>query len=234
VGLVGHDWGAELAWHLTLLRPDRFSAIAALSVPYLPRPAMSLPEALGRSGPSDLYLLYFLEEGAAEGELDQDHETFLRRIFYANHGSRPGAPPSMRLADNGRLIDALDEPPADFSYGPFFDLADHLAAFGRTGFGPALDTYRSLHRTWQLRAGWADKTVEVPALFIGGEKDIVLDFPGMREGIANMIGVLPCCHPPVLIPDTGHFIQIERPVECAQILIDFFRAHFTQVGRPDV
>ena len=32
--IVGHDWGAAVAWHCALLRPDIFRAVALLSVPY--------------------------------------------------------------------------------------------------------------------------------------------------------------------------------------------------------
>src|SRR5438477_6633096 len=35
--IVGHDWGAPVAWSCALLRPDIFRAVALLSVPYLPR-----------------------------------------------------------------------------------------------------------------------------------------------------------------------------------------------------
>src|SRR6516162_3226903 len=35
--IVGHDWGAPVAWHAALLRPDRFRAVAGLSVPYRQR-----------------------------------------------------------------------------------------------------------------------------------------------------------------------------------------------------
>src|SRR5215471_19181288 len=35
--VVGHDWGAPVAWHAALLRPDRFRAVIGLSVPYRPR-----------------------------------------------------------------------------------------------------------------------------------------------------------------------------------------------------
>src|SRR6516225_10920296 len=33
--IVGHDWGAPVAWLAALLRPDRFHGVIALSVPYL-------------------------------------------------------------------------------------------------------------------------------------------------------------------------------------------------------
>src|SRR5207237_1364204 len=35
--VVGHDWGAIVAWDMALLRPDRVRGVAALSVPYMPR-----------------------------------------------------------------------------------------------------------------------------------------------------------------------------------------------------
>ena len=31
--IVGHDWGAPVAWHAALFRPDLFKAVAGLSVP---------------------------------------------------------------------------------------------------------------------------------------------------------------------------------------------------------
>ena len=34
--IVGHDWGAAVAWNSALLRPDLFRAVAGLSVPYAP------------------------------------------------------------------------------------------------------------------------------------------------------------------------------------------------------
>src|SRR5580698_9349958 len=34
--IVGHDWGAPVAWYAALLRPDRFRGVVGLSVPFLP------------------------------------------------------------------------------------------------------------------------------------------------------------------------------------------------------
>jgi pimeloyl-ACP methyl ester carboxylesterase len=35
--IVGHDWGAHVAWNCALLRPDLFRAVVLLSVPYVQR-----------------------------------------------------------------------------------------------------------------------------------------------------------------------------------------------------
>src|ERR1035441_1532248 len=37
VVVAGHDWGAPVAWHTALLRPDRVRGVIGLSVPYRPR-----------------------------------------------------------------------------------------------------------------------------------------------------------------------------------------------------
>lgn len=39
--VVGNDWGATVAWHAALLRPDRFRAVAALSVPMMAQPPVA-------------------------------------------------------------------------------------------------------------------------------------------------------------------------------------------------
>ena len=38
--IAGHDWGAPVAWHAGLMRPDRFRAVIGLSVPFRPRGAV--------------------------------------------------------------------------------------------------------------------------------------------------------------------------------------------------
>src|SRR5436309_13347622 len=35
--IVGHDWGAPVAWTAAMLRPDIFRAVAGMSVPHRPR-----------------------------------------------------------------------------------------------------------------------------------------------------------------------------------------------------
>ena len=43
--VMGHDWGAPVAWYAALTRPDLFRAVACLSVPYAP-PTGSLPDGV--------------------------------------------------------------------------------------------------------------------------------------------------------------------------------------------
>src|SRR5580704_2417867 len=55
--LVGHDWGATHAWNAALMRPDRFTAVFCLSVPYVPRGDVSVFERMRKSGhQNDFYM----------------------------------------------------------------------------------------------------------------------------------------------------------------------------------
>ena len=220
--IVGHDWGATIAWTAGLLRPDRFRAIAGLSVPYTARGPDSLPRMLKRVAPPSLYMLYFLEPGVAEAELDADPRTFLRRIFYTNSGEIPeDAQPVMMVADTGRLTDSLLEPDKPISWLTEADLDVYTEAFVRSGFRGALNTYRSLHRSWELTAAWRDVKIQVPALYVGGSRDIVLSFPGMREAVDNLKDSLPLAEPPIVIEGIGHWVQHEAPAQVNEALIAF-------------
>jgi pimeloyl-ACP methyl ester carboxylesterase len=55
--LVGHDWGATHAWNAAMMRPDRFTAVFCLSVPYVPRGDISVFERMRNSGhQNDFYM----------------------------------------------------------------------------------------------------------------------------------------------------------------------------------
>jgi len=221
-GIVGHDLGSEVGWAAVKMRPDRFGAIVSLSVPYVPRGELSLTRMIESVAPPNFYFRYFLEEGLAEKELDADPRTFLRRIFHTNSSHNPdGASPAMYVGETG-LIDALVEPGTLATLPSPEELDVYVEAFTRTGFAGALDTYRSLHRGWELLAVFQDRTVDVPSFYIGGGWDLVLNLPGMRELVAGMPSALPQAEEPVIFPEVGHFIHWERPAEVFDLLLDFF------------
>jgi len=47
--IAGHDWGAPVAWHAALLRPDRFNGVIGLSVPFRPRGRSARPPRCRRT-----------------------------------------------------------------------------------------------------------------------------------------------------------------------------------------
>ena len=59
--IAGHDWGATLAWLAVQLRPDRFPAVIALSVPHRPRGAVRPTSVMPHTDEAIWYQLYFQE-----------------------------------------------------------------------------------------------------------------------------------------------------------------------------
>src|ERR1700758_269852 len=107
--IAGHDWGAVVAWHAALLRPDRFRAVIALCQPYLQRSTVAPTLVMPRRKNAVFYQLYFQEPGVAETELERDvRQTFLKVLGgWSLAGERfPGdAPVGMVSRDGGYLTD---------------------------------------------------------------------------------------------------------------------------------
>src|SRR5581483_9328651 len=77
--VVGHDWGAPVAWNTALLRPDRVRGVDGLSVPYRPRgPVSTLTATRARLG-ERFYQAYFQAPGVCYAERARDVCTTLHR-----------------------------------------------------------------------------------------------------------------------------------------------------------
>ena len=66
--IVGHDWGAPVAWHAAMFRPDIFPAVAGLSVPPPFRGRARPLDTLRESGIINFYWQYFQTPGIAEAD----------------------------------------------------------------------------------------------------------------------------------------------------------------------
>jgi pimeloyl-ACP methyl ester carboxylesterase len=222
--VVGHDWGASVAWTCAQLHPDRVAAVAALSVPFQRRPPEP-PVALLRRMTAKRFnwALYFQEPGEAEAELEQDVTRTLRLMLYGLSGDAPEDLAARLLGGlpaGSRLLDPIPEPGSLPGWLTAADLAYYAAEFGRTGFTGALNRYRNLDRDWADlgRLGAADVTQ--PALFIGGERDTAtrfVDRKPMEQAVADLRSVV--------IPGCGHWIQQEQPGVVNDELITFLRQH---------
>jgi len=203
--IVGHDWGAPVAWHAALWRPDLFPAVCAMSVPYAPPGYVdiltALPEAvLQRDIKGALRRLYF----TASGDLDDDTKSF---------GRLPGGTLLGNTADPATLPAWLGE--ADLDY--------YTQEFARAGFRGGLNWYRNLRRNWELGGPWRGQPIRQPSLFIAGKKDGVLRFPAAQAQLEAYPKTLPGlrgCH---LIEGAGHWVQQEKAGEVNQLLIEFLR-----------
>ncbi|HEY1119170.1 MAG TPA: alpha/beta hydrolase, partial [Acidimicrobiales bacterium] len=85
--IIGHDWGAPIAWASAQLRPDVFRAVAGLSVPFSPAgPTRPTDAFAAMGGDEDFYISYFQEPGRAEEEIEADVRRWLLGMYYTASG----------------------------------------------------------------------------------------------------------------------------------------------------
>ncbi len=135
--VVGHDWGAPIAWQTARLHPDRVSAVAGLSVPYLPVGPVSSME-LWDVVYADrfFYMKYFQTPGVAEAEFEADNARALRMIWYSASADGRGALIMEKPAD-ATMLDGLIDPEPFPDWSTPEDLAVYVEAFDAGGWtGP--------------------------------------------------------------------------------------------------
>jgi pimeloyl-ACP methyl ester carboxylesterase len=222
--IAGHDWGAPVAWHAALWRPDRFRAVIGLSVPFRPRGAVRPTTAMPQTDDEIFYQLYFQEPGVAEAEFERDPGLFLRATLYALSGDMPRPQPStMMVPRHGGLLRPGLPPPPLPAWLAEADLDYYAGEFARTGFRGGLNWYRNIDRNWELLAPFAGLPVTVPALYIAGDRDPVLAFPGMDRLLPNLASFVPQLRRTLILPGCGHWTQQERAAEVSAAMIDFLR-----------
>lgn len=220
--IVGHDWGAAVAWNAALLRPDLFRAVVGMSVPYAPPGRVDLISALEQAGIHDFYMQHFQAEGVAEAELERDPAASIRRIHYSGSGDAPPRTTFGRLGQGG-LLDNTTEPPQLPAWMGADDLAVYAGAFAARGFRGPLNWYRNLRRNTALLAPWRGLPIRQPSLFIAGTRDDVLRFPASQAQIDAYPRTLPGLRGLHLLDGAGHWVQRERADVVSDHVITFLR-----------
>ncbi|WP_433189299.1 alpha/beta fold hydrolase [Actinoallomurus sp. CA-150999] len=100
--IVGHDFGAPVAWTAAWTRPDVFSAVVGISLPFAARGFAALPgDPFGKVRPSKVHLDlagpdlvfyqdYFAHPGhVAEQEIEEDLRSWLTGGLYSLSADRP-------------------------------------------------------------------------------------------------------------------------------------------------
>src|SRR5262245_12667786 len=226
--IVGHDWGAPVAWHAALLRPDRFRAVIGLSVPFRPRGSARPTSVMPQTDEALFYQLYFPTPGVAEAELERDARITVRSTLYSGSGDvrREGAKPSDpigMLPRSGGFLTRMINPPALPPWVTEADVDFYAGEFKRTGFRGGLNWYRNIDRNWELLAPFTAARVTVPALYVVGDRDLVFYFRGMDQLVPNLSKFVPQLRSTIILPGCGHWTQQERPNEVNAAMIDFLR-----------
>ncbi|MFI5373630.1 MAG: alpha/beta fold hydrolase [Candidatus Rokuibacteriota bacterium] len=229
--IAGHDWGAPVAWHSALLRPDRFRAVIGLSVPFRPRGSTRPTAAMARTDDAVFYQLYFQEPGVAEAELGRDVRSTVRRILYSGGGEGRrarvglGNPDAVGMVPrSGGFLSHTEDPAVLPPWLTEADVDFFAGEFSRAGFRGGLNWYRNIDRSWELLAPFAGARVTVPALYVAGDLDLVVAFRGMDQLIPNLSKFVPALRKTIMLPDCGHWTQQERPREVNAVMIEFLRS----------
>ncbi|KAJ3693730.1 hypothetical protein LUZ60_009210 [Juncus effusus] len=220
VFVVGHDWGAIVAWHLCLIRPDLVKALVNLSVAFSPRHPMKKPvDSIRAVFGEDHYICRFQEPGVAESEFSCVSTKLLIYKFLAYRKPKALIVPKEKgfggSSTDIKLPSWLSEEDLDY----------YASNFNRTGFTGGLNYYRCMNLNWELSAAWTGAQIKLPVKFIVGDLDLTYHTPGIQKYIhqGGFSKDVPFLQEVVVLKDVGHFINQERPDEVSDHIYDFIR-----------
>lgn len=209
--LVGKDWASIILSLFVLLHGERVSGIITMGVPYLPPQPVNYTENL----PEGFYIARWKEPGRAEADFGRlDAKTVVRNVYILFSRSE------LPIANEDQEIMDIVQPSTPLP--PWFseeDLAEYGDLYEKSGFRTALQVpYRSsMHGLVDIK----DPRVHVPALFIAGEKDYFLKFPGVQDYISGGLKSLVPNLQMVNLPEGTHFVQEQLPDEVNHLVLDF-------------
>jgi pimeloyl-ACP methyl ester carboxylesterase len=216
--LVGHDWGATHAWNAALMRPDRFSAVFCLSVPYVPRGDVSVFDRMRKSGHQDTFYMFQQIAPSADEIWANAAVTIPGMLYWAS----ASAPPETRwspMDPNRSLYRAAPEGLPAWAEPDY--VAHNIAEFQRTGFHGALNYYRAAEHYFALSAPWKGAKITQPAFYMSGKSDGLkelypLTIDQMRAGIPGLVGGIE-------LDNVGHWIHHEASGHVNDQLVQFLR-----------
>jgi pimeloyl-ACP methyl ester carboxylesterase len=196
------------------------------------------------AGPGMLfYQEYFsLPGGVAAREAEADLRTWLTGGLYSLSADRP-LPPELAGVDLTSLPEdmvrefvrgAMCVPRAGSFAGllqqpqrlPAWlgeDVLDfYVAELEYSGLTGPLSFYRNADLDWEILGQYQGTPVTVPALFIGGDRDVVTIWS--QQAIARATEWVPDLRGSVIVPDCGHWIQQEQPHAVNKELLAFLQA----------
>jgi epoxide hydrolase A/B len=212
---VGHDWGAIVVWNLALLHPERVRGVINLSVPFMERGATEWVGFWEQHLGGDFYIVHFNRQpGVADAVFAKNPKNLLRNLYRTGQWHAPprAARPGMPLIN---LVEETD--PAGTLLMSEAELDVFADAFSRTGFTGGINWYRNFTRNWHILAD-VPQRVEVPALMIHGQYDIVPASANIKQHVPN-VEVL-------TFDDCGHWIQQEKPAETNAAMLAWLARHY--------
>ncbi len=217
VTVVGHDFGASIAWYAALLRPDRFTAVLGASVPFMPPGVGSFLEDLADAGATSYYMFDQMKPEAASKW--EDASTTYPSFLYWSSASPPPAQRWDPMAGNDNMVRPAPVPVPDWADPG--DVAYAVAEFQRTGFRAALNYYRSIPPFFAAAGAFRGLVIEQPSYYLVGEFDALnvvrrTTDDDLRAGLPGLRGMLE-------VPGVGHWPNREASSTFNQALLGFLR-----------
>jgi pimeloyl-ACP methyl ester carboxylesterase len=225
--IVGHDWGAPVAWYGGLLRPDLFRAVAGLSVPF--RAPFALPPGVkisdmvrAQAGERDYYRLFIASGFRAEADFEKDIRSYILGVLYSASGDiGPGQQWDGFMKQGQSIRDVLTVPKQLPPWLTEADLEFYVSEFERTGLAGGFNYYRNIDALPRQLAPFVGRTLEQPTLYLCGEHDVIAGnnpeaHTAMRAALPNLRGF----H---ALAGAGHWLQQERATEVNEHLIGFLK-----------
>ncbi|GJW13984.1 bifunctional epoxide hydrolase 2-like protein [Tanacetum coccineum] len=190
VFVVGHDWGAIIAWKLCLFRPDKVKGLVNLSVRFSPRNP-------GKKEPGEMEAVF-----ASFGTKN------VLKKFLTYRDTAP-----IYFPQDKPFGDANDTEVTLPSWLSEEDLDYYTKKYEKTGFTGPINYYRCFDLNWELEAPWTEAKISVPTKFIVGDLDLVYSIPGVKEFIHNggFKKYVPLLEEVVVVEGAAHFINQEVP-----------------------
>lgn len=201
------------------------------------------PEVASRqlAGPGMMfYHEYFALPGdVAAREAERDIRGWLTSTLYSLSADRPLPPElagldltrlpedalrdlvraAMAVPETGALQSVLAMPDNLPGWLSDEDLDFCVAELEYGGLRGPLNYYRNAELDWEILGQYQGLPLRVPALFIGGDRDIVTIWS--QEAIARAGEVVSDLRGTVIIPDCGHWIMQEQPAAVNKALLAF-------------
>lgn len=216
VAVVGKDFGSPVAYTLAILHPERVTSVVTMGVPFLPRSAIGQFYSGLTQG---FYVLRWRIPGRAEADFGRfDVKTVVKNIYILfSRSDVPIAEEDKEIMD---LVDSSTPLPSWFTED---DLSNYAALYEKSGFSTPLTVpYRAKPDDF----GGTTPTVLAPALFIMGESDYFLKFPGMEQYITTSMVKQFVPNLDVTFIDGGsHFVQEQFPDQVNEHLLSFLAKH---------
>ncbi|MEM9224878.1 MAG: alpha/beta hydrolase, partial [Pseudomonadota bacterium] len=196
--IIGHDWGAPIAWNSALLHPDHFRAVAGMAIPHAPMGDQTILDVTKKHFIDKnlfFYLHYFQEPGRAEAEFEADTAQAIHNFYFAWSGDAPddffrAKPADAKMFEQvGEIPDKMGDwfPPAVEAY--------YVSEFERAGWSGALNRYRNFERDHAMLTSLDSQVIDQPSMFMIGSSDTAMIlFPGdletrLKAGLSDLRSV---------------------------------------------